>query len=76
MIASFAAVIGSGMLVRSIPYEPNTFGSKQLAMILHSGILGAFIAPMALLGGPLLVKAAWYTGNTNNYLSFYYLNHF
>lgn len=69
IIASFAAVIGSGMLVRMIPYEPNTFGSKQAAWLLHSALLGAFIAPMAILGGPLLVKAAWYTAGVVGGLS-------
>lgn len=48
-------------LVRSIPYEQGKFGSKQLAWILHSGLLGAMIAPLSLLGGPLITRAAWYT---------------
>ncbi len=69
IIASFAAVIGSGMLVRSIPYEANTFGAKQLAWALHAGILGAFIAPLTLLGGPLMIKAAWYTAGVVGGLS-------
>ncbi len=62
MLGSFALVIGSGMLVRSIPYQQgDAFGSKHLAWALHAGILGAFIAPMTLLGGPLLIRAAMYT---------------
>jgi len=32
-----------------------------LAWILHSGLIGAIIAPVTLLGGPIVLKAAWYT---------------
>ncbi|TRY62142.1 hypothetical protein TCAL_14954 [Tigriopus californicus] len=56
---SIAAMIGSGMLVRSIPYE-NT-GPKHLAWLLHSGVMGLMVAPLCLLGGPILTRAAWYT---------------
>ena len=48
------------MVARSIPYQPG-FGSKQLAWMLHSCVVGAVIAPVTLLGGPLLVRAACYT---------------
>ncbi|XP_060710257.1 growth hormone-inducible transmembrane protein [Hemiscyllium ocellatum] len=58
--ASFAAMIGAGVLVRSIPYEEG-LNSKHLAWILHSGVMGAIVAPMVLLGGPILMRAAWYT---------------
>ena len=57
---SIAAMIGSGMLVRSIPYEEG-FGKKQMAWMLHCGVLGTVIAPICFLGGPILLKAAWYT---------------
>lgn len=56
---SIAAMIGSGMLVRSIPYE-NT-GPKHMAWMLHSGVMGLMVAPLCLLGGPILTRAAWYT---------------
>lgn len=69
IIATFAAVIGSGALARSIPYEKDKFGAKQLAWMLHAGIMGAMIAPMALLGGPLLTRAAWYTAGVIGGLS-------
>lgn len=58
--ASFAAMIGSGMLVRSLPYTEG-FGAKQMAWMLHSGVVGAVVAPLCLMGGPILVRAAWYT---------------
>jgi len=60
MGVSIAAMIGSGMLVRSIPYQEG-FGSKQMAWLLHSAVVGAVIAPICLLGGPILTRAAWYT---------------
>lgn len=53
-------MIGSSILVRSIPYQPGV-GAKQFAWMLHSGVVGAVIAPICLMGGPILVRAAWYT---------------
>lgn len=101
--ATFAAMIGAGMLVRSISYEHSPM-PKHLAWMLHaglegniifdcffspsimisshlfiqiikltvcefffllipllSGVMGAVIAPLTLLGGPLMIRAAWYT---------------
>ncbi|KAM9462258.1 growth hormone-inducible transmembrane protein [Clarias gariepinus] len=57
---TFAAVIGAGMLVRSISYEHSPI-PKHLAWMLHAGVMGAIIAPLTLLGGPLMMRAAWYT---------------
>ncbi|XP_054716264.1 growth hormone-inducible transmembrane protein-like [Uloborus diversus] len=58
--ATFAAMIGSGMIVRSIPYSEG-IGTKQLAWVVHSGVMGAVVAPLCLLGGPLIMRAACYT---------------
>lgn len=55
------AMMGSGMLAQSIEYSPG-FGPKQMAWILHSAIMGAVIAPICLVGGPILLRAAVYTG--------------
>ncbi|XP_077999378.1 growth hormone-inducible transmembrane protein-like [Glandiceps talaboti] len=66
--ATFAAVIGSGMLCRAVPYSEG-FGAKQLAWMLHSGIIGAVIAPLTIMGGPILIKAAWYTAGVVGGLS-------
>ncbi|XP_033004668.1 growth hormone-inducible transmembrane protein [Lacerta agilis] len=60
MGATFAAMIGAGMLVRSIDYEQSPV-PKHLAWMLHAGVMGAIVAPLTLLGGPLLIRAAWYT---------------
>lgn len=68
LIITTAAMIGSGMLVRSIPYEPG-FGSKQLAWMAHAALIGAVVAPMAFLGGQILVRAAWYTAGVVGGLS-------
>lgn len=57
---TLAAIMGSGYIVRSIPYTPG-FGTKQLAFIGHAAIMGAVLAPLCLLGGPALVRAAWTT---------------
>uniref|UniRef100_A0A8C9RQV1 Growth hormone inducible transmembrane protein n=1 Tax=Scleropages formosus TaxID=113540 RepID=A0A8C9RQV1_SCLFO len=58
--ATFAAMIGAGMLVRSISYEHSPV-PKHLAWMLHAGVMGAVVAPLTLLGGPLMLRAAWYT---------------
>lgn len=53
-----AAMIGTGMVARSIPYQPG-LGAKQLAWAVHAGVIGAVIAPMCLMAGPLAIRAAW-----------------
>merc|ERR1719348_2905410 len=60
MDVSIAAMIGSSMVARSIPYQPG-FGSKQLAWLAHCAVIGAVVAPICFLGGPILTRAAWYT---------------
>ncbi len=57
---SIAAMIGTGMLARSIPYQEG-FGPKQMAWLAHCAVLGFCVAPIAQLGGQILVRAAWYT---------------
>ncbi|KAG8042445.1 hypothetical protein G9C98_005079, partial [Cotesia typhae] len=57
---TLAAMIGAGILVRSIPYQEG-FGAKQAAWMLHSGVIGAVLAPLSLVGGPVLIRAACYT---------------
>ena len=55
MGATIAAMIGAQMQVKSIPYEPG-FGAKQMAWITHSAVMGAVIAPLCMLGGPILTR--------------------
>ncbi len=52
--------MGTGSLVRGIDYRGG-FGAKQMAWMLHCGVMGAVLAPMCMLGGPVLIRAAWYT---------------
>lgn len=60
LIASMAAIIGTGYVARSIPYSPG-FGSKQIAWMVHAATMGAIVAPLTLLGGPIMLRAACYT---------------
>ncbi|KAK3559138.1 hypothetical protein QTP86_005030 [Hemibagrus guttatus] len=66
--ATFAAMIGAGMLVRTISYEHSPI-PKHLAWMLHAGVMGAVVAPLTLLGGPLMLRAAWYTAGIMGGLS-------
>lgn len=53
-------MIGSGMVARSIPYSPG-FGTKQLAWMAHSAIIGAVVAPLCFVGGPIMLRAVSYS---------------
>lgn len=48
------------MVARNIPYQQG-FGAKQLAWAAHCAVLGAVIAPLCFVGGPILTRAAIYT---------------
>lgn len=61
-------MIGSGVVAQSIPYSPG-FGTKQMAWMVHSAILGAVIAPLCFVGGPIMLRAAWYTAGVVGGLS-------
>ncbi|CAH1131084.1 unnamed protein product [Ceutorhynchus assimilis] len=65
---SLAAIIGTGMLAQGIEYSPG-FGPKQMAWLLHASVMGAMIAPLCFLGGPILIRAAWYTAGVVGGLS-------
>uniref|UniRef100_A0A183BRZ6 Growth hormone-inducible transmembrane protein n=1 Tax=Globodera pallida TaxID=36090 RepID=A0A183BRZ6_GLOPA len=57
---SLAAIIGSGIVVQKIDFHQNS-AAKHLAWMAHCGILGAVLAPLCFVGGPALMRAAWYT---------------
>lgn len=59
-LGSLAAIIGTGIVVQSIDYT-NSPGAKHLAWAAHCAVLGAVLAPLCFLGGPVLMKAAWLT---------------
>ncbi|KAI8428059.1 hypothetical protein MSG28_002347 [Choristoneura fumiferana] len=49
ILVTMGLMIGSGMVVRGMEYRPG-FGAKQLAWMVHTGIMGAVIAPMYTAG--------------------------
>jgi len=59
-LGSLVLIIASGAVLRMIDYNNNKVG-KHLAWLAHCGILGVVLAPMCMLGGPVLIRAAWYT---------------
>ncbi|KAH8374504.1 hypothetical protein KR200_000242 [Drosophila serrata] len=67
-LVTLGVVMLSGALAQSIEYQPG-FGPKQLAWAVHCAVLGAVLAPMCLLGGPILIKALMYTGGVVGALS-------
>ncbi|XP_013182894.1 growth hormone-inducible transmembrane protein [Amyelois transitella] len=68
ILVTMGLMIGSGMVVRGMEYTPGV-GAKQLAWVVHTAIMGAVIAPMCFLGGPILTRAAWYTAGVVGGLS-------
>jgi len=57
---TIAAMIGSGMVARSIPYQEAP-SAKQMAWLVHCAVIGAVVAPVCLMGGAIVTRAAWYT---------------
>lgn len=68
LFLTMGAMVGSGMIVQNIPYQPG-LGAKQLAWMVHTGIIGAVIAPLCFLGGPIMIRAACYTAGVIGGLS-------
>ncbi|XP_017119695.1 growth hormone-inducible transmembrane protein [Drosophila elegans] len=67
-LVTLGLVMLSGAVAQGLDYEPG-FGAKQLAWLTHCAVLGAVLAPMCLLGGPILIKALLYTGGIVGALS-------
>ena len=59
-IGSLAAIMATGIIVQKIDYASNSM-AKHLAWAAHCAVLGAVLAPLCALGGPALMRAAWYT---------------
>lgn len=68
LIGCMVAMVGSGMVCQAIPYLEG-FGAKQVAWLVHSAVVGSVIAPLTLLGGPLMIRAACYTAGVVGGLS-------
>lgn len=62
------ATIGSSILCMSLPYEAG-LNAKHIAWVGHSALIGTLIAPLMLLGGPLVLRAAAVTGGVVGALS-------
>ncbi|KRX24683.1 Growth hormone-inducible transmembrane protein [Trichinella nelsoni] len=69
MFGTMAALIGTGAVCQSITYDRAKLDAKHIAWALHCGTLGAVIAPLSFLGGPLLIRAACYTAGVVGGLS-------
>lgn len=60
-LITFGLIIGTSVMCHAVTYEPG-FGAKQVCLLMHTAVLGAFIAPLCLLGGSIVLRAAAYTG--------------
>ncbi|VDN96297.1 unnamed protein product [Rodentolepis nana] len=62
-IAMLVASIGAGYICQTIPYpvDNSKFNSKHAAWLVYAVSLGGMIAPICLIGGPILTRAAIYT---------------
>ncbi|KAH8369363.1 hypothetical protein KR009_009188 [Drosophila setifemur] len=67
-LVTMGLVMLTGAVAQGMEYQPG-FGAKQLAWAAHCAVLGAVLAPLCLLGGPILVKALLYTGGVVGALS-------
>jgi hypothetical protein len=52
--------VATGMIVQKIDYAQSPM-AKHLAWMTHCAVLGAILAPLCYMGGPALMRAAWYT---------------
>ena len=68
MILPLVALIAVGTAMHSVPYEPG-FGAKHMLWLLHSSMVGGVIAPLMMLGGPILLRAAVMTAGVVGGLS-------
>ena len=57
---TIGALIATSTVCQSIQYQPG-FGAKQISWLVHTAMVGAVLAPLTALGGPLLLRAAIYT---------------
>ncbi|VDL19448.1 unnamed protein product [Hymenolepis diminuta] len=62
-IVMLAASVGAGFVCQMIPYpvDGSKLNSKHAAWLVYAVSLGGMIAPICLVGGPILTRAAIYT---------------
>lgn len=68
-LLGMAAVLGTGILCQALPYQGAGFDLKHVAWLTHSATIGFVLAPLCMLGGPLLSRAALYTAGVVGGLS-------
>lgn len=62
-IGMMVASMGAGVVCQMIPYpQSGGLSGKHLAWALFSASIGAMLVPVCLIGGPILTRAALYTG--------------
>uniref|UniRef100_A0A8C5KST6 Growth hormone inducible transmembrane protein n=1 Tax=Jaculus jaculus TaxID=51337 RepID=A0A8C5KST6_JACJA len=61
MRGSWDAHIWSSFAVAGGPGTPILSLSAYFSLALCPGVMGAVVAPLTIIGGPLLLRAAWYT---------------
>lgn len=57
-VGCMALMMGSGMLCRGVPFDGSPVGTKAALYYLHMAIVGAVIAPIMAVGGPVCLRAA------------------
>ncbi|BHF82324.1 hypothetical protein SprV_0802546100 [Sparganum proliferum] len=63
-LGMLAVSIGAGVVCQMVPYPENggKFNTKHLAWLAYAASLGGVLAPICFIGGPILTRAAIYTG--------------
>ncbi|KAG5455028.1 Growth hormone-inducible transmembrane protein [Clonorchis sinensis] len=54
--------MGAGFVCQLVPYPATGVSTKHLAWAVFSASIGGMLMPVCLLGGPILTRAALYTG--------------
>ncbi|XP_064395325.1 growth hormone-inducible transmembrane protein-like [Halichondria panicea] len=61
LVMFFVGTIGSSMICYSTPYTPETLPLKIGAFSVFASVMGVTMAPLIMMAGPLVVRAALYT---------------
>ncbi|CAL8076111.1 unnamed protein product [Calicophoron daubneyi] len=61
-IGMMLATMGAGIVCQMIPYPASGLSAKHLAWAVFSASVGGMLMPACFIGGPVLTRAAFYTG--------------
>lgn len=53
-----ALMMGTGYACQAVPFDGSMLGAKSALYYLHMGVVGAIIAPICAIGGPVCLRAA------------------